>query len=146
MPAKLVMVINDTREILELFEQILTEEGYRVSLHSYNTRELNEVKELMPDLVISDHLVTQEQSGWQFIQKLKMDRQTAKIPIIICTTNRKIVSETEGYLAVKGISVVLKPFDIDELIAAVEEMIGKANEPGSGTTSLNPQNPNPSKN
>ena len=136
MEPKLIMVINDSREILELFEVILTAEGYRVSLHSYNTRDLQEVKEVKPDLVISDHLVTQEQAGWNFLQKIRMDRETAKIPIIICTTNHKLVNDIEG----KGIMIILKPFDIDELVDAVEDMIGKAMAPGLGKTRWNPQN------
>lgn len=133
------MVINDTAEILMLFEAILTDEGYEVSLHSYSTRDIDEVKKVMPDLIISDHMPTKDEQGWQFLQKLKMTPETAKIPIIICTTNMKVVRESEGHLAAKGVLVVAKPFDIDELLGAVEELIGKADQPGLGTTSINPQ-------
>lgn len=37
---KCIMVIDDTQEILELFELILGEAGYDVSLHSYSTRDM----------------------------------------------------------------------------------------------------------
>ncbi len=32
--AKLIMVVNDTEEILDLFRELLTSEGYDVSLHA----------------------------------------------------------------------------------------------------------------
>ncbi len=37
---KLIMVVNDTEEILDLFREILTGEGYEVSLHAYGKREI----------------------------------------------------------------------------------------------------------
>ncbi len=68
------MVVNDTDEILELFEQILTEEGYEVKLFSYKLKDLNSVKELKPDLLIVDQMFGNESPGWQLVQKMKMDK------------------------------------------------------------------------
>ena len=138
--AKQIMVFNDAAEILELFNLLLAEEGYKVSLHSYSTRDIDQVKKVMPDLIISDHLTSDEKQGWQFLQKLKMTHQTAKIPLIICTTDMKVVKDAEGRFAEKGVLLLPKPFDIEELLQMVEDLIGKAHEPGVGKTSLNPQN------
>jgi CheY-like chemotaxis protein len=55
-----------------------------------------------------------------------MTRETADIPVVLCTTNSKIVMEGEGHLAAKGVIVVLKPFDIEDLLDAVQTQIGKA--------------------
>ncbi len=126
---KRIMVMNDTQEILELFELILTDAGYMVTLHAYSLRDLDEVTHTMPDLIISDHIPFKEQQGWQFLQKLKMLRETATIPVIVCTTSSGLVRENEGWLKGKGVTIVAKPFDIDELLHAVELAIGKANEP-----------------
>jgi len=123
---KKILVINDTQEILQLFADILTGEGYEVALHSYSTRDIDLVKRVAPDLIISDHPPTDEKQAWQFLQKLKMVRETASIPVVLCTTNSKTVVEGEGHLAAKGVIVVLKPFDIDDLLNAVETQIGKA--------------------
>lgn len=124
--AKKILVINDTQEILQLFAEILTGEGYEVALHSYSTRDIELVKRTAPDLIISDHPPTDEKQAWQFLQKLKMTRQTANIPVVLCTTNSKIIIDGEGHLAAKGVIVVLKPFDIQDLLDAVETQIGKA--------------------
>ena len=52
--AKLIMVVNDTEEILDPFREILMNEGYDVSLHAYGKREIGEVKQIAPDLLIAD--------------------------------------------------------------------------------------------
>lgn len=129
-----ILVINDTQEILELFSALLSEEGYRVSTHSYTTQELNLVRRLQPDLVIADYPPPgREEQGWQFVQKLRMAPDTANIPLIICTTNMRVVRDTEGWLATKQILVVPKPFVIDELLQAVRIQLGQqCGEPPPG--------------
>lgn len=136
--AKLIMVFNDTQEILALFKEILTEEGYEVSLHSYSNRDLEQVKKVKPDLIISDHPPSSEmeKQAWQFLQKLRMTRDTENIPVILCTTSIKLAIEAEGHLTEKGIRVVFKPFNIDDLLSAVKDCIGKADSPEEGP--LNP--------
>ncbi|HEX2911549.1 MAG TPA: response regulator [Chloroflexia bacterium] len=122
------MVINDTQEILQLFEEILSTEGYAVSLHSYTTRELELVRKVKPDLIISDHPPTAEKQAWQFLQKMKMSSDLANIPLILCTTSVKTAMEMEGHLASKGVLIVPKPFEIDELLEAVNHQIGGPHE------------------
>jgi CheY-like chemotaxis protein len=117
---KHILVVNDTQEILELFRAILEEEeGYTVTLTSIKPQMLEMVKEIKPNLIISDHVFGEEKLGWQFIQRLKMDRQTANIPLIVCSGAVRELKEMEGYLTSKDIGVLYKPFDVDELINLV---------------------------
>ena len=112
---KHILVINDTQEILELFSAILHgEAGYEVSLFSFEPQMLEMVKEINPDLIISDHVFGEEKMGWQFHQRLKMDRDTASIPVIVCSGAIKELKEMEGYLTQKNVGVLYKPFDMDE--------------------------------
>lgn len=122
-----VMVIDDNQEILNLFEEILTEEGYSVSLYSFAVHDMAEVERINPDLIILDYLIGGEELGWQFLQKLKMRRSTADIPVVVCTAAVKAVQEMEGYLKSKGVAVVLKPFDIDDLLIAVRQALVSRN-------------------
>ncbi len=123
------MVFNDTEEILELFKELLTGEGYRVTLHGYGTRDLDNVRHGKPDLIIADCApLDREVQGWQLIQKLKMSRETDHIPIVLCSTNLKALRETEGWLPSKGIVAIPKPFTLDELRDAVELQIGRAGD------------------
>lgn len=117
---KRILVVNDTEEILQIFMDILSPEGYDVVLYSYAINDMDEVMRIKPDLVILDLIFGQEKSGWQMLQKMKMTRGTATIPIIICTAATKEVREVQGYLQAKGVSLVAKPFDIDDLLAAIK--------------------------
>ncbi|HST89069.1 MAG TPA: response regulator [Ktedonobacterales bacterium] len=115
-----IMVVNDTQEILELFEDILSDAGYEVVLYSYAVMDMAEVERAQPDLIILDYIFGTEKTGWQMLQKLKMRHATADIPVIVCTAATREVREIEGYLQAKGVGLVPKPFDIDDLLAAVK--------------------------
>jgi CheY-like chemotaxis protein len=120
-----ILVINDTQEVLEVMRDLLEDEGYRVTLHSDAIRDIDRIREIAPDMVILDHLMGDEEYGWQLIQKLRLDRDLARLPIIVCTAAARMVRELEGHLKAKGITVVLKPFDIDDLLNAVRAALGR---------------------
>jgi len=118
-----VMVVNDSKEILNLFQEILTDEGYEVYLDSFGMDDLPEIERIKPDLLILDYVVGRERSGWQLLQKLKMRRSTANIPVVICTTAIRLAQDMEGYLTAKGVSIVLKPFDIEDLLEGIKKAL-----------------------
>jgi DNA-binding response OmpR family regulator len=121
-----ILVINDTQEILELFEELLSEEGYEVVLYSQAIQDMHEIERIKPDLIIVDYIFGGEKSGWQMVQKLRMRRNTSKIPLIICTAAVREVREIEGFLRMKGIGLVAKPFDIEDLLEAVRTTLRTA--------------------
>jgi DNA-binding response OmpR family regulator len=137
MPAKRsgahILVLNDVAEILDLFEAILSEEGYRVSRGTMIPGALSEsfrhVKEIKPDLLIADFLFGHDPLGWQLVQMLKMDADTAKLPIVVCSAAAKQVEEIGAHLDEMGIGVVLKPFDVDTLLAEVDRVLVRAYPP-----------------
>lgn len=121
----LVLVVNDTQEILELFQEILEEEGYDVILSSYGFQEVTGIREIDPDLIILDFIIGGEEQGWQLLQKIKMTRQTRDIPVIVCTGAVRMAKELEGHLTAKGVGLVLKPFDIDDLLLEVNKVMNR---------------------
>ncbi len=122
---KRILVVNDTKEILELFRDFLEKElGHQVIMMSFAPDELDRIADEKPDLVIIDFIIgDREMEGWQLLQKLRMNRSTAKIPIIACTAAVRQVRESEAYLVEQGIEVVLKPFDLDQLEGAVKRAL-----------------------
>lgn len=123
---KRILVINDTKEILELFRDILGPDGmgHEIVLMSYAPDELSRIVAEKPDLIVVDFVVgDREMLGWQLLQKLRMSRETAKIPLIACTAAVKQVRESEAYLIDQGIEVVLKPFTIEQLEHAVRNAL-----------------------
>lgn len=132
--AKRILVVNDTQEILELFDDLLSNLGHKVTLMSFAPNELDRIKQARPDLIIIDFILGgREMDGWQLVQKLKMDRDTERLPIIVCTAAVHEVREQEGYLTSQGIVVLLKPFSIDQLGVALEKVFA-LNETAMGTT------------
>ena len=127
---KRIIVINDTPEILDLFRDILEAEGYEVMLYAYDPKHIDEIERRQPDLIILDYLIGGEPLGWQFLQMLKMTRATEHIPVIICTAAVSQIQELEARLRSLGVGVVLKPFNIDDLLEEIErhwaELAGQA--------------------
>ena len=117
------MVVNDTEEIIELFRDIIEAMGHRASATTYAPEDLNEVKQVKPDLVILDLIIDGEKVGWQLAQKLRMSRETQHIPIVICTAATDAVREQEGWLAANAMKVVLKPFTVDDIELAITKAL-----------------------
>lgn len=118
-----IMVINDTQEILEMFRDLLEHVGYEVILYSYAINDMDEVLRQKPDLIILDYIFGAERTGWQMLQKLKMRRDTATIPVVICTAAKRQVEEIEGHLVAMGVGIVLKPFNVDDLLDTVKHTL-----------------------
>lgn len=135
-----ILVVNDTEEILELFRDILEGLGHEVIPLTYAPDDLQQIVEIKPDLGIIDFVMGGlEYRGWQLVQKLRMHRPTANIPLIICTAAKREVYEQEGWLTEKGISIVLKPFDVEDLERAIARSLSTAEmrrtRPGVDATS-----------
>lgn len=118
-----ILVVNDTQEILDLFNEILKEGGYEAILAGFPMREISDVEAIAPDLIILDLIFGGEKTGWQMLQMLKMKRTTASIPVIVCTAALQAVREQEGYLMSQGVHVVYKPFDLAHLLEIIEQAL-----------------------
>ncbi len=126
-----ILVVNDSPEILDLFHQMLEEEGYRVSVDRFTMdadKKLAEVKTFAPDLIILDYMIGNEGLGWQLLQLLKMDRETRSIPVIICTGAVREVRDLQSHLEDMGVAVVLKPFDMDYLLGEIAKVLRRVEE------------------
>jgi DNA-binding response OmpR family regulator len=123
-----ILVVNDTQDILDLFRHLLEEEGYEAVLSGSPVQQVSEIERINPDLIILDFIFGGEKFGWQMLQMLKMQQSTAKIPVIVCTVAVDIVREQEGYLTSKGIRVIYKPFDIDELLDSVKQALNLSDQ------------------
>ena len=117
---KRVLVVNDTQEILELFDDILGEMGLEVVQMTYAPHELERIREVAADLVVLDLIFgDREVLGWQLLQKMRMDRELQNLRVVLCTAAMKAVEELQGYLTEQNVVVVLKPFNVSQLEEAV---------------------------
>ncbi|MEO8610123.1 MAG: response regulator [Chloroflexota bacterium] len=118
-----ILVINNSENILALFQKILTSDDCQVFTQFFLNSDLADVARIKPDLIILDYYVGREGVGWEFLQLLKMDDATTKIPVLICTTAVKLAYEIAAYLAGKHILILRKPFERRDLVSAVDAIV-----------------------
>ncbi len=118
-----ILVINDDQSILDLFDLLLKDEGYEVILSTVGYKDVKDIEQLCPALIILDFKIGNHNEGWLLLQKLKMYRPTKAIPLIICTAALKEVREQEETLRQKGIPVIYKPFEIEELLLVIQKCL-----------------------
>ena len=119
-----ILVINDTQEILDLLRELLEEEGYRVTT-AMALLNLERVKELAPDIIVQDLLFEQTQEhGWKFLTLVRLDPELAGIPLVLCTAATQTVNDPmmAEQLDRLGVRVILKPFNIEELLTVLSEV------------------------
>lgn len=120
-----VLIINDTQEILDLMQELLEEEGYRVTT-SVALLDITKVKTLAPDVIVQDLLFEgMHETGWKFLTLVRLDPELARIPLVLCTAAVRTVTDPEmaEQLNQKGIRVVLKPFLVEDLLTALRETL-----------------------
>jgi two-component system, OmpR family, response regulator VicR len=116
-----VLVINDTQEILDLMQELLEDEGYRVTT-AVALLDIDKVKKIAPDIIVQDLLFEGTQElGWKFLTLVRLDPELACIPLILCTAAVRTVNDPEmaEQLDRLGIGVVLKPFLIEDLLSVI---------------------------
>ena len=119
-----ILVINDTQEILDLMQELLEEEDYRVTT-SLALLDLDKVKGLAPDIIVQDLLFEGTQElGWKFLTLARLDPVLARVPLVLCTAAVRTVKDPEmaEQLNRQGIRIVLKPFTIEDLLTTLDEV------------------------
>ena len=123
MPAR-IAVINDDTPFLDLMHQLLQEtEGYEVRTRKEWEGAYEFVKSQRPDLVILDIRIGGEERGWQILQMLTLDPETLPIPVIVCSAAVDDLHEHQALLDRYGVRALPKPFDLDDLLAAVRQAL-----------------------
>ncbi len=119
-----ILVVNDTQEILDLMQELLEDEGYRVTT-SLSLLDISKIKTLAPDVIVQDLLFEgMQETGWKFLTLMRLDPELARIPLVLCTAAVRTINDPEmaEQLDRQGIRVVLKPFTIDDLLTTLEEV------------------------
>lgn len=123
-----IVAIDNEENLRLLFAACLTRPGWTIAAFSYPQMDVAALKQLQPDLIILDFGFLDGGEGWEFLQLLKMDDDTARIPILITTTNFELSLEIRSYLSTRYIFVVHKPFGADRLVRAVQQTLLQASQ------------------
>jgi len=82
--APLILVADDDPAARELLTLHLSEAGYRVKRAANGEEALAKARELRPFLILLDVMMPGK-DGWEVLQELKLDEETADIPVMMCS-------------------------------------------------------------
>ncbi len=118
---KIIAIIDDEPDILELVSINLKKAGYQVKGFSDSESFLRYLSAEIPDLVVLD-LMLPDMDGFEVCKFLKNQRKYASIPIIMLTARTE---ETEKILGLElgADDYVTKPFSPRELVARVKAVL-----------------------
>lgn len=125
-PQRHILAVNESDEVLAIFRLLLEEEGYRVTTQRYALKDMSGLRADVPDLIILDYMWAGDDNGWSMLQMLRMDRATARTPIILCTGAKREIEDLGDRLTEQNVRVILKPFDIDEVLGMIAQELDKA--------------------
>lgn len=124
MPYK-VLVIDDDPQFLELMQSLLGSEGYEVAVCRDSSAAYQEAKTNKPDVITLD-LRMPAPSGWEVLDRIRADPELADIPVTVISAAGAELAETRArirQLNLRMVDILVKPFEIDELLARVSDAI-----------------------
>jgi twitching motility two-component system response regulator PilH len=116
-----VLVVEDAVSELELIVTILRDHGYTAIRATNAKAAMTHIMEQNPDVVITDVVLSEGISGFEFCRLLRKNPVTKDLPIIICSSKNKEFDRMWGLK--QGANVyVTKPFTPAQLIEAVKSV------------------------
>lgn len=119
-----ILIIDDERINLELFEVMLTRLGFEVSLADDGGSGLQKVVEEHPDLILLDNIMP-GLTGWELTKLLKQNekyKEYKNIPIIMFSAMDEVKDKVEGFEL--GIDdYIIKPFNFSEVLARIRAVL-----------------------
>ncbi|WBY15632.1 phosphate regulon transcriptional regulator PhoB [Erythrobacteraceae bacterium WH01K] len=116
-----LLLVEDDPALSELLEFRFTREGYRVRTTADGDEALLLAEEDVPDLVILDWMI-EGTSGIEVCRRLRRERSTAHVPIIMLTAREAEDDRIRG-LDTGADDYLTKPFSPRELLARVSAVM-----------------------
>ena len=122
-----VLVVEDEADVAEMLRYNLAKEGYEVRLAATGTDALRQAREMRPDVILLDIMVPQL-NGWEICRRLKQDRDTHAIPVVMVTGRVEEGDKVLGF-EMGADDYVSKPFSPRELVARVRAVTRRSRPP-----------------
>jgi len=118
-----ILVVDDEKDILDLVEYNLKQEGYKVTCVLTGEEALDSIREKKPDLILLD-LMLPGVDGFEVCRQLKRDEQTRDIPVVMLTAKGEDIDVVTG-LELGADDYIVKPFSPRILIARIRAVLRK---------------------
>ena len=121
-----IFVVNGSADFLDVVRELLQDEHYNVTTTNFVPRTFKQVETAQPSLLIVD-LIHGEMAGWDLLTELRREAATRNIPVILVSTSNQLLERAEAERVIwGGDRSLLKPFSLDSLLQAIQELIGPA--------------------
>lgn len=121
-----IFVVNSSASFLDIIRELLQDEHYNVTTTNFLPETFATIEAAKPSLLLID-LAVGEQAGWDLLASLREGATTHRIPVILVSTTPSLLDRArEEHAALGGDRYLIKPFDLDDLLAMVQDLIGKA--------------------
>ena len=116
-----ILIVDDTPANLNVLSAILGKRGYRVRPAINGALALKAAQKAAPDLILLD-VQMPGLDGYEVCRQLKADPQTRAIPVIFISALDDVLDKVEAFQA-GGVDYITKPFQIEEVLARVENQL-----------------------
>ncbi|MEW7984382.1 MAG: phosphate regulon transcriptional regulator PhoB [Candidatus Thiodiazotropha sp.] len=116
-----ILAVDDEPAVGEMLRFILEQDGFRADFVEDATQAINQIRKAKPDLILLDWMLP-GMSGLELAGRLKKDRETAAIPIIMLTAKGEEDDMVRG-LDIGAEDYVTKPFSARELLARIRSIL-----------------------
>jgi len=114
MPAKKILVVDDTAAHLQQMKEIVSEAGYQVITATSGREAIERTRTEKPNMVFMD-IVMDDLDGYGACREITRDEETRDIPVVFVSTKNqradKIWAEKQGAKA-----LISKPVDSAEIV------------------------------
>lgn len=123
MSGKKVLIVDDSATERHVLEQIMSEAGFIVVTASNGEEGVAKAKAEMPNLVLMD-VVMPGMNGYQATREIAKGKETAGIPVIICTSRGAETDKLWG-LRQGAQEYLVKPINKQTLLQKVQKILAE---------------------
>lgn len=116
-----ILIVDDEPNIVLAIEFLLQRQGYQTEKAYDGLQALEMVADFQPDIIILDVMMP-GMTGFELGQKIRLMPRLEHTKIIFLTAKGTLSDKQTGY-ASGAEMYMIKPFDNDELLTAVNEMM-----------------------
>lgn len=117
-----ILVVEDDRELRELFCTVLTENGYRPLEAGDGEEALKVMETEYVDLIISD-IMMPHMDGYELTKEIR--RANMNLPILMITAKDSSFYKKEGFQAGTD-DYMVKPVDVNEMIWRIKALLRRS--------------------
>lgn len=121
-----IAIVEDDKNISEIESFALKNSGYEVEVYGTAADFFEGIKENTFHLIMLDIMLPDE-DGLYILQKIRENKQTRKIPVIMVTAKTTEIDKVRG-LDMGADDYITKPFGIMELISRVKALLRRSGE------------------